>query len=513
MAVRLEKRLAAGSFASFIGLLLGIGTAIVQVPLLLAAWGEDAYGAWLLVVATNALIVSLDLGHQNFVGNRISMLGLQDLTPCRRVLGSAVRMACVIALLEVAVAVVIACSGVFSAWLPSAHDGMPQTARQAEICLVLHTAYSAVLGSINGILVRLYYTGGLYARAQWAGIVHRLLMFLALVIAAGCGASMISSTISYLAAGALINLWVVFDVRTRFPELWPWWQSGSLACGMQQAARSLGLTATTASDQLAAAGLLGIAGSNTHGAGVATLGTLRTLTNSVLQAAGVFVLPVVPDLSRYAASMECGKASATISALWLISTAPLCAGVSSLAPFAEPVYKWWTRDALTFSAVLFMLLAIGVLVRQWQTPMALFLFSANRLRAQLIVSVVRTVMLLACVILGFSMSGDIAVAGFAVLCSELAGAIAVVVFASAFLQEIGGSLPLSTAALAGGQVGITAAGGCLWIADAVPAPLTLAVCLCAHVIIAFAQWRMLPVTVRERLISVRRRENSQEITS
>lgn len=499
---RLEQRLAAGSFASFVSFLVGIGMAIVQVPLLLDAWGEEAYGAWLLVTVTYSLIISLDIGHQNYVANKISMLGLHDVASCREVLGSAVRAAGLIGIAEVAVAVGVVTSGLFAVWLPDTDDASAGVRAQAGISLILLTSFFAFVGSIGGILVRLYMAGGLYARSVWIGIAQRLAMFVGLAIAAGSGLSLVGATSAYLASGSLVCAFAFYDIRRKFPAYWPWWRGGSLRAGLRQVGLSLGLTATSVSDQCAAAGLLGISGSRIHAAGVATLGTLRTLSNTILQAAGVLVLPVVPDLSRFAASADHRKAAATLSVLWLISTAPLCVAVTVFGPMAEAFFSWWTRGALTFSGNLFALLALGALLRQWQSPMALFLFSANRVRAQVLISLLRTSTLILVLAVGFYVVSDITVAGLALVVAELVAAASTIVFASLFLREMHGQLPLGAVASAALQVAISICGGLFWIGSHTLRPDVIAACLIAHLAVWFLQWRILPNEVKERAKNV-----------
>jgi len=495
---RLETRLAAGSFASLVSLLFGIGTAIVQVPLLLAAWGEETYGAWLLVSAAYSLIISLDLGHQNYVANKISMLGLHDVAACRRVLGSAVKAACIIGMAEVAAAVAVAWSGLFSVWLPGEQASVHAIRVQAAVSLIVQTLFFATAGSIGGILVRLYVAGGLYARAQWLGVAQRFAMFVGLVGAAACGFSMGLATCSYVLAGASVCIYTFWDLRKSFPEYWPWWSTGSLSMGLRQAVSSLGLTATSVSDQCAAAGFLAISGSRTHASGVATLGTLRTLSNSILQAAGVLVLPVLPDLSRFAASADHGKANAALAALWLISTAPLSVAVTLLGPFVGDFFRWWTRGALTFSAPLFALLVCSTLVRQWQSPMALFLFSANRVRAQLVISLLRAGALFLALAVGFYFFSDVSVAGVAIVVSELVGAGATAVCTQLFLNELRGSLPVASAGLGAIQVGIYACGATFSMVDPESQNLVITACVLAHLAVVFFQWRYLPVEVKDR---------------
>jgi O-antigen/teichoic acid export membrane protein len=498
----LEARLAAGSFASFVSLLVGIGTAIVQVPLLLDAWGEETYGAWLLVTATYSLIIALDLGHQNYVANKISMLGVHDVVACKPVLGSAVKAACIIGIAEVALAVAAVASGLFAVWLPGEESSRLSLRAQAGVSLIVQTVFFALAGSIGGILVRLYVAGGLYARSQWLGIAQRLAMFMALVGAAAAGSSMAIATFAYVCAGSLVCVFTFVDLRRQFPAYWPWWAAGSLKMGLRQAALSLGLTATAVSDQCAAAGLLGISGSRVHAAGVATLGTLRTLANSILQAAGVLVLPVLPDLSRFAASAEHEKATATLSVLWVISTSPLCLAVTLFGPLAGALFNWWTRGTLRFSVVLFALLAVAALVRQWQSPMALFLFSANRVRAQVVISFLRTGVLMITLAIGFFLFTDITVAGVAIVLSELVAAAATAALTSRFLVEMQGQFPLRAAVLAALQVAISVCGGLFWISVQQPREDVIAACIGAHVALLVLQWRNLSNEVKQRVTNI-----------
>lgn len=498
---RLEKRLAAGSLASVVSLLVGIGTAVVQVPLLLDAWGEKTYGAWLLVTVTYSLIISLDIGHQNYVANKISMLGLRDVASCRQVLGSAVKAAGLIGIVEVVVAVGVVALGLFTVWLPGTDDVLIGTRAQAGTCLILQTTFFAFVGSIGGILVRLYMAGGLYARSVWIGIAQRLAMFIGLTIAASSGLSLVGATSASIASGSFVCAYALYDVHRRFPAYWPWWRGGTLGAGLRQAGLSLGLTATSVSDQCAAAGLLGISGSRIHAAGVASLGTLRTLSNTILQAAGVLVLPVVPDLSRFAASEDHRKAAATLSVLWLISTTPLCVAVTVFGPLAERFFIWWTRGALTFSGNLFALLALGALLRQWQSPMALFLFSANRVRAQLLISLLRTSTLIMVLAVGFYFVSEITVAGTALVISEFVGAVTTVIVASRFLREMHGHLPLGAAALAAFQVAISMCGGFFWLCSRARGQEMMPACVLAHLVVSILQWRILPLEVKDRALN------------
>src|SRR5437867_7541300 len=49
------------------------GQTLALVPILLKYWGNANYGLWLALLAGFNLLQSLDLGHQNYVGNQLNM--------------------------------------------------------------------------------------------------------------------------------------------------------------------------------------------------------------------------------------------------------------------------------------------------------------------------------------------------------------------------------------------------------------------------------------------------------
>jgi hypothetical protein len=104
--------------------------------------------------------------------------------------------------------------------------------------------------------------------------------------------------------------------------------------------------------------------------------------------------------------------------------------------------------------------------------------------------------------IGFSVSGNILVAGLAVLGSESAGAIAATFCVSAFFRDMNGTLPTLSAGLALGQVVTTAICGFAWIAGLGPATAIVGASLLAHLILAMLQWLAQPREVKQRMKSL-----------
>src|SRR5690606_28394300 len=97
-----ERRALTGSLVTGLNVLVQFGQAIIMVPLFLSHWGKDNYGIWLALLAAQQLIVTLDAGHQNYVGNEIARLYPVDKIAVRRVVASAFWVALLIGLLELA---------------------------------------------------------------------------------------------------------------------------------------------------------------------------------------------------------------------------------------------------------------------------------------------------------------------------------------------------------------------------------------------------------------------------
>ena len=81
------------------------------VPILLQRWGPDRYGAWLALMAGFVLLQTLDLGHQNYIGNELNMQYHADMRQFRRTLGSSLFVAYGLGLTEFLAAVGIVIVG------------------------------------------------------------------------------------------------------------------------------------------------------------------------------------------------------------------------------------------------------------------------------------------------------------------------------------------------------------------------------------------------------------------
>lgn len=479
-------------------LALNLLQAIVQVPVLLHYWNPQTYGLWGTLLATISLVTSLDLGHQNYLGNRFCEHWVNSQDRLRQELASGIRAAVVIAAIEILVGIGLMAAGGL-AWMGSSPAQANQTAILGAVALYL--LYWAVFGAVGGILVRLYTPAGLFDRAQWMGIISRLLAFLALIAAAALGGSVLEAMAAQVIVGTLFNFYLLWSLRQQFPHFTPWWQGGNWSTAWHNFRLSLVLTANGVMDQIASNGLVLMVGRMLSPASVALFTTVRTVANLGIQGANIMLNPLVPDLVRYHVTREGNKLAAVISASLFVGTSLVTTGLIVGVAILEPIYAVWTHGVLPFDRHLFAYLGVTVAVRQWAAPFQTYLASMNRLRSQTTMVVVRAVIGLGLSALLLPAMG-LPAAGLGALAAEVGAAVVAAVAVQGQLRALGVTFPMRSALLALGQIALSLLTWLLFSEGYEGRYLYVATCQIGVVLLALAQWHSLPEQVKIRLLSL-----------
>ena len=187
-------RIARGLAANTGGVAVTVLIQLLTVPVLLAAWGVDVYGEWLVLSAIPTYVALSDLSFSSVAGNSMVMLVAQgrsaDAVKLGRHLWSIVTLMTGIAVLA-AVAIALLFSGSFG------RDG---TIAASEAGVVLAALFLRVaLGNQYGVFDAWFRAGGRYPLGVTLGQVMRLLEFGALVSAVLIGAGPGTAAISMLA--------------------------------------------------------------------------------------------------------------------------------------------------------------------------------------------------------------------------------------------------------------------------------------------------------------------------
>jgi O-antigen/teichoic acid export membrane protein len=388
----LARRAFSGTVAGIASLVAQLVLQFVSVPVLLRNWGDETYGVWLATNSLYALLVTFDLGHQNFVGAQLlGTVGVND-GEARTVVQTGVAGATLLAVLEVLVAGGLHLAGV----LDEAAVAPPNRAQEVALAVAILLLAWVAVGSVGGVLVRLYAPRGEFARATWIGLGQRTTMACAALVAAACGGGIVHAAFATSLASVSWALAVFVDLR-RFREYRPFYGRGvDRARLFRNLGGSFVLTSTAFVMQAQQHVLLMILGGTAVGAtAIAMFATTRTVANLFLQGAATFVAPLAPDLVRAHVEAQRERVATLLVVLGGVGASVSIVGVALLFPVVTTLYMAWTGRALAFDRTLFALLAAAVISRAAASPMLTLLSGTNSLRAQFVGASTQTVVTLA----------------------------------------------------------------------------------------------------------------------
>ena len=496
--VPVERRVVTGSLLAGVSFVLTMLQTLVQVPLLLRFWSPDEFGMWMAVLAATSLVTRLDIGHQNFVGNLLNRYWVEDRARLRAVFASGVLAAFTVAAVELVAGILLLVFGK-AEWLSGP---VPESGRNDfRIAFFAYLLFWVAQGSVGGILSRLYQPAGMFARSQVIAIFYYLAGFLALIFSAALGASIAGAMLAQVSVWTLSNAIMFWDVKRKFPEFFPWWRGGALGLAWKNFRASLVLTVNGVVEQLGSSGLVLLVMGMMAPVEVAVFTTIRTVANTALQGVSVILFPVVPDVVRYHVCGQPAKLASVFALVWCVAGSVVGLGFSAGAPWIQPLYGIWTRHALPFSPVLFVVVVVAVGFRQWAMPFQTYLHGVNFLAPQTLAIVLRTAGSLA-VARWLLRTWGIGAAGVGLLVGEVLASAVYYFAARQSLGKMGGAMPSVPAILSLGQIAAMASG--LAAALALPAhangiafvsALVVAVC-------GWLQWAQLDSVVKRRLWSL-----------
>jgi O-antigen/teichoic acid export membrane protein len=413
------SRALSGIFAG--GVSMGVMSliALIQVPILLSFWSVSTLGQWTGVMAAASLLTCLDTGHQTFLGNKFCALWVGDKNNLYRSVGSGIRAAFALGVLQVLAALAII---LLAPHLKVLAVSDVDTSSEFALAILCYLIYWTFFGSIGGVLVRLYLPAGLYSWGQWLGLMSRASMFMGLIAGVAFSGHILGAMVGQLILGTCFNVFLFWDLRQKFGPLLGSWRSGSWQEGWQNLRSSIGITAITLLEQLVSNGLLVYLGSRLGPVSLLMFSTLKTLANTGLQGSGLLLGPLVPDLIFYRKLGDFSRTESILSTAITIMSVLFSGLMLLLVPFGGSFYGLWTRGAVPFDATLFALIAFSVGIRIWTAPFNAYLGALNLVRAQLIVCIARVAAMLVFTGIGIPNMGLMA-AALGLCVGEAVGAI------------------------------------------------------------------------------------------
>ncbi|MGN6646913.1 MAG: lipopolysaccharide biosynthesis protein [Cytophaga sp.] len=419
----IEKRGLKGAVWNALSFMMNMGQTIFLVPILLTFWSNETYGIWLSVFALFTMFQSFDIGHQTYVGNKMtSLYHAGNMVELKRVLASSIYIAVALGMAEV-LAVIIFTYGGWMQQLLGVSDTITKQYHLTEALLALLLMWMLV-GSVGGILVKLFNPIGKYASSQKWGIVSRLLQFSAIILAAMSHLNILGAAILIVLFNLVYCAFLFAYIKRILPELFPWWLNGSVKIGLQNFYRSIAITFAGILNQFNQSGIVLVISSYLHPSLVPAYTTLRTLSNTAVQSTSIVLSPLGPEITKFNTLQEFDKLKKVFSVNWFLSGIIINSGLILIIPFIEWIFSYWTKGKVEFSFPLFALLACSVTLTNFGSGFTIFINSTNQTKLIFLSSVLRVSVTLLLTYLFIGKMGLVAI-GIGLFISELLSSIVV----------------------------------------------------------------------------------------
>lgn len=442
----IQGRALKNSFVGIIAFVFSLAQAIIIVPVLLKYWGNEKYGLWLALYAGFSLLQSLDTGHINYIGNKLNITYNTDKGELKNILASSFIMAMIIGTLQILVVVLLILFNLLPAFIGIETNILNQFSIPASLLILLISWLFS--GSIGGILHRIMIPTGFYFQAQWWGILYRFCQFLSIIIVAILGGSILEATLFYVFIQFIVYGLTFYYIKIKIPEFYPWWKGAKLVIAFSNFKNSLVFTSTSFVQQLGNNGLILFISNLFSSFYLPIFTTIRTMTNTALSITNLLINSILPDFIRYHTGKEKEKLNSVFNANWFFSGLIVNIGLIMVIPFADYIFKLWTKGIINFDFNLFVSLAASISVINFGAGLYNYIYGINNLRAVSAITVTRVIILFCFSYLLSSFMG-LGGIGVAILISEIFSSIILPYF---FVQQIfksfEGSLDYKTSIIA-----------------------------------------------------------------
>ncbi len=336
---------------------------LILVPLFLRYWSAGLYGEYVALFAAVGYLSSLDIGMQQAVVNRLTQAyARKNLEEYRRVQHTALAFYVVLA-----VVVSLLVAGI--AWLlPIPHwIGLKLTKPSIAASVIALLAVYVMWTMPMRLLTATCQTTGNLARSQWIANAQQIfvVVFSALVLIRGGG--MLAIAALQVLTVAATALFVLLDVRRRFPMLFPGFAAARFSVLKELTHPSILFCLLLIGNLIAFQGSIVLVSAVMGGLAVAVLSISKTVIDVIRQALYSISLALCPDLARMEALGEFEKLRKIHRMMVAGTGAITLALVASLWYEGPQIINMWTRGRIETDAMLLRLFLVFV---AFQTPWA-----------------------------------------------------------------------------------------------------------------------------------------------
>jgi len=412
----IQHRAFRNSFVGFFSFISTFAQTIILVPVLLKYWGNEKYAVWIALYAGFSLLQSLDTGHINYIGNKINITYHTDKEGFKKTLASSLFMAIIIGVVQILLVVILIVFNYLPDFIGINSVVIKKYAVPSSLLILI--TFWFISGSIGGILHRVMIPTGFYYQSQWWGVLYRFCQFLSIIIVALAGGSILSASIFYVLIQLIVYALTFLYIKKKIPEFYPWWQGANFKTAFLNFKNSLILTFNSFALQLSNNGLLLLISNLFSSYALPIFTAIRTMTNTALSITNLLINSILPDFIRYHAEKEKEKLNSVFIANWFFSGLIVNIAILLVIPFAEIIFRTWTKEIIIFDFKLFISMAASISVITFGAGFYNYLFAINSLRAVTVITITRVIILFA---FSYYLSGLMGLSGIgvSVLISEI----------------------------------------------------------------------------------------------
>jgi O-antigen/teichoic acid export membrane protein len=387
-AVSALRRIASGSSASLVGVIVNVVGQIALVPLFLAHWDQVTFGIWATIQGFQSLMQLIDYGHQDYVGFECLRRPIEDRAWRSRVLSSALPFLLFSGSTPALIVGVMWLTGSFAMIFHSGGTAV------AAVGLGLYAVSWLIAQSLCGLFGRVVASIGHAPAQQWNTVILAIVSVIAQLASVCGGAGIVGAIV------AQSSITVVYQSALSYRYLRLLQENGifivrpDFRLGGRNLFRSFALTLGQAVEALQLTGFRVILSPMVGPALVAQFSTLRTVANTAQQGTNMFVYPAVPELMRVASARSSAGTIAILGLLWLLAVMLIAPGIVVLQLVAPIIYGSWTRGKIPWDGMTFALLSSAIVINGFTQPAKAILRGNNLLRQQILISFISAIVLL-----------------------------------------------------------------------------------------------------------------------
>lgn len=425
MKKSIESRTLVSSFWGSILIVINFVQGIIFVPFFLDSWGNEKYGIWISIFSFITLVKTINLGHQNYIGNEFNKVFHVNSNQAKKIIGSSFWVSIFLGILE---CIIFGVTYYFiSTKIIIGSNRFLFTDNNFNFSLIIFVSVWGILGSVGGVLIRMLLPIGLFNKMIHFAILYKLLEIGTLLLAIIFHFQFSTIFFVYAVINFLYSILVFIYIKLTLPDFFPWWHNFDLKFGLSNLAKSIVLTFNAIIEQFNSSGIVLLVSNRIGLSTVPLFTTIRTSTNVLLQVTSLVTNPLAPEIIRYNGIGENEKIFKLFDTNCFLSSILVNLPFLLIIPFISRFFFWWTKGQLLLDWNLYSALMLSVCFINFGKIYFTFLSSMNTLKEMMIITFTRIVLTIGlCFLLipDFHLAG----VGYSIVISEFICALVLPVF-------------------------------------------------------------------------------------